>query len=108
MVWDYTLDTSQTFNEQNRSSSPLHDDSNGDQGSSASSDGSSDPDVDNTDSSVHSTPHTVVFKCIGAVRDPLSQAALRSSRDRLLSSWTVPVRMRPEPSNIFNSKAFFF
>ena len=27
VVWDYTLDTMQTFNEQDRSSSPLHHDS---------------------------------------------------------------------------------
>ena len=45
VVWDYTLDTMQTFNEQDRSSTPLHHDSNDDQDSSTSTDESSDPDV---------------------------------------------------------------
>ena len=53
-------------------------------------------------------PHTIVFKCIGAARDTLSQAALRCARDRMLHGWTVPVRMRPEPTNIADSRAIVF
>lgn len=50
-------------------------------------------------------PHTVVFKCIGASQ---SQDALRVAQDRMSKGWTVPVRMRPEPTNIVDSQAIVF
>lgn len=53
-------------------------------------------------------PHTVVFKCIGSNRDARCQAVLRQARDRMLSRWTVLVRMRPEPTNIADSRAIVF
>ena len=55
-----------------------------------------------------SVPHTVVFKCIGAVRDSDSQTTLRAARDRLADRYTVPVRMRQEPTNIMDSRAVVF
>ena len=58
-----------------------------------------------SNSNTESVPHTVVFKCIGAVRDTDSQTTLRTARDRLASGWTVPVRMRPEPTNIRDLRA---
>ena len=54
------------------------------------------------------TPHTVIFKCIGAVRDESSQATLCAARDRLSKGYTVPVRITPEPTNIYDSKAIAF
>lgn len=53
-------------------------------------------------------PHTIVFKCIGAVRDVGSQRALRTARDNIHNGWTVPVRMIPEPTNIVDSRAIVF
>ena len=41
--------------------------------------------------------HTVVFKCIGAVRDTQSQRVLYQAKNKHDSGWTVPVRKRPEP-----------
>lgn len=55
-----------------------------------------------------SVPHTVVFKCIGATKDLQSQDALRKAKDRISMGWTVPVRMRPEPTNIVDSQAIVF
>ncbi len=53
-------------------------------------------------------PHTIVFKCIGASRDSQSQASLRTARGVIASGGTVPVRMRPEPTNIVDSRAIVF
>lgn len=53
-------------------------------------------------------PCTVVFKCIGATKDTQSQDALCTAKDRISSGWTVPVRMRPEPTNIADSQAIVF
>lgn len=53
-------------------------------------------------------PHTIVFKCIGAARDTHSQVALRTACVRMASGWTIPVRMRPEPTNIVDSQAIVF
>lgn len=52
--------------------------------------------------------HTVVFKCIGAVRDTQSQRVLYQAKNKLDSGWTVPVRMRPEPTNIRDARAVVF
>ena len=69
---------------------------------------SSESEKEDIPSSGPCVPHTIVFKCIGAARDTLSQAALRCARDRMLHGWTVPVRMRPEPTNIADSRAIVF
>ena len=52
--------------------------------------------------------HTVVFKCIGAVRDTQSQRVLYQAKNKLGSGWSVPVRMRPEPTNIRDARAVVF
>ena len=52
--------------------------------------------------------HTVTFKCIGAVRDQLSQDTLREARDRISKGFIVPVRLSPEPHNVKDSKAIAF
>ncbi len=53
-------------------------------------------------------PHTVVFKCIGAVRDRQYQDALRTAKHNLQNGWTVPVRMRYQPTNIMDARAVVF
>lgn len=53
-------------------------------------------------------PHTVVFKCIGATRDTQSQRVLYQAKSKLDSGWSVPVRMRPEPTNIHDARAVIF
>ena len=61
------------------------------------------------DSVVHvQHPHTVVFKCIGAVRDSQSQETLRIAKHKVHNGWTVPVRMRHEPTNIVDAQAVVF
>ena len=60
------------------------------------------------DASFTDVPHTVVFKCIGASRDSQSQRILRAARDVIAGGGTVSVRMRPEPTNIFDSRAIVF
>ncbi len=53
-------------------------------------------------------PHTVLFKCIGAVRDSGSQDTLRLCRNRKASGWTVPVGMKPEPTNVKDARTISF
>ncbi len=55
-----------------------------------------------------SHPHTIIFKCIGAVRDTQSQYALYKAKNKRLSGWSVPVRMTPEPTNIVDAQAIMF
>ena len=43
--------------------------------------------------------HTVVFKCIGSVRDAKYQDTLRIARDLIARGETVPGRVIPEPTN---------
>ena len=69
---------------------------------------SSDSEKEDIPSNESCVPHTVVFKCIGATRDTQSQAALCSAQNRMLHGWTVAVRMRPEPTNIADSRAIVF
>ena len=52
--------------------------------------------------------HTVVFKCIGAVRDTPSQRVLYQAKNKLRSRWSVPVRMIPEPTNVKDARAIVF
>lgn len=69
---------------------------------------SSEEDASNGGNTIRNAPHTVVFKCIGAVRDSDSQTTLRAARDKLADHYSVPVRMRPEPTNIKDSRAIMF
>ncbi len=74
-------------------------------------DGSSDSDSDVEGATTYldvDVPHTIVFKCIGASRDSQSQASLQTARGVIASGGTVPVRMRPEPTNIVDSRAIVF
>ena len=52
--------------------------------------------------------HTVVFKCIGAVRDTQSQRVLYQAKNKLDSGWSVPVRMIPKPTNVKYARAVVF
>ena len=52
--------------------------------------------------------HTVVFKCIGSVRDADYQNTLRVARDLIARGETVPVRVNPEPTNIKDARALVF
>lgn len=65
-------------------------------------------DSDDNTVTLPDVPHTVVFKCIGASRDSHSQLILQTARNVIASGGTVPVRMRPEPTNIFGSQAIVF
>ena len=52
-------------------------------------------------------PHTIVFKCSGAARDT-QPSSITPCADRMLCGWTVPVRIRPEPTQIADSRAIVF
>lgn len=52
--------------------------------------------------------HTVVFKCIGAVRDRRSQEVLKECAGVLTTGVDIPVRVIPEPSNAYDAKAICF
>ena len=101
VVWKYKLIQNESETEQERK---VVDDDNSVSESTADS---NDSEKDLT-SSNPCVPHTIVFKCIGAARDTQSQVYLRTARDRMLSGYTVPVRMRPEPTNIVDSRAIVF
>ena len=59
-------------------------------------------------SSTSNITHAVTFKCIGAVRDKISQRTLRVVRDRMDKGYTVPVKLQPEPDNFWDPKAIAF
>ena len=96
VVWKYKLIQNESETEQERK---VVDDDNSVSESTADS---NDSEKDLT-SSNPCVPHTIVFKCIGAAKDTQSQVYLRTARDRMLRGYTVPVRMRPEPTNIVDS-----
>ena len=52
--------------------------------------------------------HAITFKCIGAVRDKISQQTLRIVRDRMDIGYSVPVKLEPEPDNLWDPKAISF
>lgn len=52
--------------------------------------------------------HTVMFKCIGVTRDQEFQDTLSSAHQLLRENTNVPVRLVPEPNNLFDSKAIAF
>ena len=66
-----------------------------------------------SDLETESTPdpgiiHSVVFKCIGANKDTVSQQALRRAHDLLSQNKTVCVELKPEPHNPKDSHAIAF
>lgn len=52
--------------------------------------------------------HEVVFKCIGATKSRDYQIVLKKARDLIIAGHHVPVKLCPEPSNPYNSKAIAF
>ncbi len=52
--------------------------------------------------------HTITFKCIVATRDQAWQQSLRAARDKLEKGIVIPVRLKPEPNNVRDSKAIVF
>ena len=52
--------------------------------------------------------HTLVFKCIGAVRDERQQNILEAAYQARQAGETVPVKIEPEPTNPYDSKAICF
>ena len=52
--------------------------------------------------------HSVVFKCIGAVRDEEQQRALQEAFIARQSGENVPVKIEPEPTNPHDSQAISF
>ena len=55
-----------------------------------------------------SVTHTVMFKCIGSVRDMASQEVLSKASAKWSEGCVVPVRLTPEPTNPKDSKAIAF
>lgn len=52
--------------------------------------------------------HTIIFKCIGSTREKMYQKVLEKARDRIQEGFTVPVRLTPEPYNMYDSEAVAF
>ncbi len=50
----------------------------------------------------------VDFKCIGVTRDPTYQSILLEVRDMMESGNTVPIKLCPDPDNLFDSNAIAF
>uniref|UniRef100_A0A1X7TRH2 HIRAN domain-containing protein n=1 Tax=Amphimedon queenslandica TaxID=400682 RepID=A0A1X7TRH2_AMPQE len=61
-----------------------------------------------SDSAEDESYETVTFKCIGATREISFQTALRTASSRIRNQDYVPVRLTPEPNNIYDSKAIAF
>ena len=61
-----------------------------------------------SDSAEDGSYETVTFKCIGATREISFQTALRTASSRICNQDSVPVRLMPEPNNIYDSKAIAF
>lgn len=66
-------------------------------------------DIDSdTEASDSSTTHSVVFKCIGATRDPKIQEVLSKALHLINNGEAVPVRITPEPENPIDARAIAF
>ena len=52
--------------------------------------------------------HSIIFKCIGATRNPNYQIALSMARDIISEGLTVPVKLVHEPNNICDAKTLAF
>ena len=81
---------------------------NDDEPKDSDSDKESDRSPDGSDSGETDVPHTVLFKCIGAVRDSRSQETLRLCRELMAGRWTVTIRMKHEPTNVKDARAIAF
>ena len=53
----------------------------------------------------HYNPYIQVFKCMGSQHDAVAQDTLNKVRELRISDIEVPVRLVPEPTNRFDSKA---
>ena len=60
------------------------------------------------ESSEDTEESAVAFKCIGVTRDPDYQSLLAEVKDRLKNMEEVPVKLTPEPTNQFDSRAIAF
>ena len=58
--------------------------------------------------SIPEVTHIVTFKCIGAVRNDAQQLALRETLHARKRGETIAVKIEPEPSNAWDSKAIAF
>lgn len=67
---------------------------------------SADEDDDSGDDD--SLVHSIIFKCIGATRNPNYQTALRMARDIISKGLTVPVKPVREPNNVRDARAIAF
>ena len=66
---------------------------------------------EDSDATYCSTPdkeHTITFKCIGTTHDLHAQEVLRCVSQQLHDGNVVPVKIFPEPSNQYDSKAIAF
>ena len=61
-----------------------------------------------TEADVSPTTHTLTFKCMGTVKDPNHQDALREAAASLKDGNETPVRLQPEPENPFDANAIAF
>lgn len=52
--------------------------------------------------------HTVMFKCIGVTREVDYQSTLCEANTSLRNNEDVPVRLTPEPNNLYDSQAIAF
>ena len=48
------------------------------------------------------------FKCISVVRDKISQRTLCVVHEQMERGYTVPVKLQPEPDNLWDPKAIAF
>ena len=71
-------------------------------------DNESDSDASPNSPCVPTITHAITFKCIGAVRDKISQHTLQAVRDRMERGYSVPVKLQPEPDNLWDPKAISF
>ena len=70
---------------------------------------SDDDESDNTDEPVvPPITHSVVFKCIGATKEKRYQELLALASKKLKDGQTVPVQLKKEPTNCFDSRAIAF
>ena len=70
---------------------------------------SDDDESDNTDEPVvPPITHSVVFKCIGANKEKRYQELLALASKKLKDGQTVPVQLKKEPTNCFDSRAIAF
>lgn len=104
VVWKWTYDF--TLPSENDESCIVEESDKEDD--SISADSNSEDNATANSVNISTREHTVVFKCIGATRDKVWQQSLQAARDKREQGEIVPVRLRPEPNNIRDSKAIAF